>query len=119
MADFVQIMKDWRRMCKAYTTDDDETCCAGCPIMALEYSEHGCDAIFSDWAESADWEEVEDIIKTWAAEKPAPKYPTWWEWLVANVPGTDADSIYMAVQVLNRTRIPYDIAQKLGLEPKE
>ena len=67
MSDFVQTMKDWRRMCKTFTTDDSESCCDGCPIMALEIDEHGCDAIFSEWADKADWEEVEDVIETWAA----------------------------------------------------
>ena len=124
MADFQQTMRDWRRMCKTYTTDDDETCCAGCPIMALEYSEHGCDAIFSDWAESADWEEVEDIIKTWAAENPEPQYPTWAEWLesmhvVNPIISPDTSSQYVLKAWYYGSPIPADIAQKLGLEPKE
>ena len=107
MADFVQTMKDWRRMCKTYTTDDDETCCKSCPIMALEYSEHDCDAIFSDWAESADWEEVEDIIQMWANENPEPVYPTWYEYL---------GDIYPASwDLIANKRVPADIAQKLGI----
>ncbi len=61
------------------------------------------------------WEEV----KQWAAKHPKQVFPTWMEWLAANVPGVDADSIYEAVRVLNRTHIPADIAEKLEIEPKE
>ena len=111
MADFVQTMKDWRRMCKTFTTDDDESCCEGCPIMALEIDEHGCDAIFSEWADKADWEEVEDVIETWAAEHPEPVYPSWYEYL------TD---MYIATwNMIKDKSIPADIAEKLGLQPKE
>ena len=123
MADFVQTMKDWRRMCKTFTTDDDESCCEGCPIMALEIAEHGCDAIFSEWADKADWEEVEDVIETWAAEHPV-VYPTWAEWLVdsgvfpqkmSTIPSIAFNTIRDSLSV----EIPADIAQKLGIKPKE
>ena len=106
--DFVQTMKDWRRMCKAFTTNNE--CCDGCPIMALEIDEYGCDAIFSEWADKADWDEVEDVIETWAAEHPEPVYPTWENWLTT-----------LGVQSYNELSkpIPADIAEKLGIELKE
>lgn len=116
MVEFREGMKQWRRMCKTYTTEDDETCCTSCPIMALEYSEHGCDAIFSDWAESADWEEVEDIIETWAAEHPEPVYPTWIE--AMKMYGVVGETGYTYLEPAYKP-IPADIAQKLGIEPKE
>ena len=123
MADFVQTMKDWRRMCKTFTTDDDESCCEGCPIMALEIDEHGCDAIFSEWADKADWEEVEDVIETWAAEHPEPKYPTWWKYMcmIGVIPDELGDKTLgeMTVYSLMNTHIQSDIAEKLGIEPKE
>ena len=109
-------------MCKVFTTDDDESCCDGCPIMALEIDEHGCDAIFSEWADKADWEEVEDVIETWAAEHSEPVYPTWWGWLasigaVTRKVTPDAASTLIDTGVLDP--IPADLAEKLGIEPKE
>lgn len=115
MADFVQTMKDWRRMCKTFTTDDDESCCEGCPIMALAIDEHGCDAIFSEWADKADWEEVEDVIETWAAEHPEPVYPSWYRWLIMMGAIGSVEDLFSDLQ----REIPADIAQKLGLQPKE
>jgi hypothetical protein len=51
-------------------------------------------------------QEAETIITTWVAEHTEPVYPSWWEWLAAG--GLDPDD-----------PIPADIAQKLGIEPKE
>lgn len=102
MAEFVQTMKDWRRMCKVYTTDD-ESCCDGCPVA--DFREHGCGAIF-EMEDSTDWQKYADTIMEWANEHPEPVYPTWWDWFAAG--GLDQDD-----------PIPADIAQKLGIEPKE
>ena len=105
MADFVQTMKDWRRMCKAYTTDND-SCCEGCPVV--DFHEHGCGAIF-EMEDSTDWKRYADTIKAWAAEHPV-VYPTWENWLTT-----------LGVQSFNELSkpIPADIAQKLGIQPKE
>lgn len=113
--DFVQTMKDWRRMCKAYTTDDD-SCCYGCPVV--DFHEHGCGAIF-EMDDGTDWERYEGQIREWAAEHPEPVYPAWAGWLGRNVIGVDANSIDEAWHILCTTPIPADIAQKLGIEPKE
>lgn len=107
MADFVQTMKDWRRMCKTYTTNDD-SCCEGCPVV--DYNEHGCGAIF-EMDDSTDWQRYEGAIAAWAAEHPEPVYPTWGEYLhtLHNEPSSRELS----------QPIPADIAGKLGIEPKE
>ena len=111
MAEFQEVMKDWRRMCKAYTTDD-ESCCDGCPVA--DFHEHGCGAIF-EMEDSTDWQRYADAIRAWAAENPVPVYPTWIEWFQRHVwkKGTDASSMFLYAP------IPADIAQKLGIEPKE
>ena len=120
MADFVQTMKDWRRMCKAYTTDND-SCCEGCPVV--DFHEHGCGAIF-EMEDSTDWKRYADTIKAWAAEHPEPVYPTWVEWLVdsgvfpqkmSTIPSVAFNTIRDSLSV----EIPADIAEKLGIEPKE
>lgn len=116
MADFVQTMKDWRRMCDAYTTDDAARCCQGCPM-----SGRGCGAIYENG--NADPEVIEREVNQWAAEHPEPVYPTWGEWLESFgvVEVTKAKdriiTVMMKPELLNP--IPADIAQKLGIEPKE
>ena len=77
-------------------------------------------------------QEAETIITTWAAEHPEPVYPTWGEWLISigaarkiptGIPfelhdGRIVDSPWETVVAVN-TPLPADIAQKLGIEPKE
>ena len=118
MSGFVQTMKDWRRMCKAYTTDDDETCCADCPARHLD--EHGCDAIFSEFADKVDWHEVEEIVTKWAAEHPEPVYPAWLEWLEQmGIIRVYKNSTMLGTELAIYEPIPAALAQKLGIEPKE
>lgn len=136
MAEFVQTMNDWRRMCKAYTTDDD-SCCEGCPVV--DFREHGCGAIF-EMEDGTDWQRYSNAIMSWAAENPEPVYPTWGEWLesegicfsrLTNYERIDGFSIpqvfdyqidgktaFICGDKVN-TPIRTDMAQKLGIEPKE
>lgn len=124
MSDFVQTMKDWRRMCRVYTTDD-ESCCNGCPVV--DFREHGCGAVFQ-MEDSIDWGRYEGAIREWAAEHPEPIYPTWLKWLgeqgILNVTMLPTDTcggieIHGTITGKAYEHIPADIAQKLGIEPKE
>jgi hypothetical protein len=115
MADFVQTMKDWQRMCAGIH-------CADCEIF--DY----CEGL-----PNADADKIQRIVTSWAAENPEPVYPTWEEWLVAN--GImEPDNVrlngnyrfyYNGKPVYNIPSpkmfdpIPADIAQKLGIQPKE
>ena len=112
MDKFVQTMKDWRRMCKVYTTDD-ETCCEGCPVA--DFREHGCGAVF-EMEDSTDWERYEGAIREWAAEHQEPVYPTWAEYLTAIGVYPKGWELYQTPLI---QQIPADIAQKLEIEPKE
>ena len=108
MAEFAQIMKDWRRMCKMFSDEEHE--CEGCPLEDI--TEHACGAIFEDeFADVADWAELERRVTKWAKENPEPKYPTWGEYLhtLHNEPSS---------RELSKL-IPADIAEKLGIGPKE
>ena len=103
MADFVQTMKDWHRMCAGIH-------CAGCEIY--DY----CEGV-----PNADADKIQRIVTAWAAEHPV-VYPTWWEWLasigaVTRKVTPDAASTLIDTGVLDP--IPADIAQKMGIEPKE
>lgn len=112
MADFVQTMKDWRRMCKVYSVDGHE--CDECPLENL--APHSCGAIFEgDFADAVDWGELEDRVMTWAEAYPEPKYPSWYRWLIMIGAVGSVDDLFSDLQ----RHIPADIAEKLGLQPEE
>lgn len=103
MADFVQTMKDWRRMCKYYDEKNGNNSCDFCPL-------NGCNAIYEDDG-NTDYSDIEEKVAAWAAEHPV-VYPTWAEYLM---------HVYQDVsyaRILGET-IPADIAEKLGIEPEE
>ena len=69
---------------------------------------------------------IEKTIMAWAAEHPEPVYPTWGDWFVNRgmLPEKwdNLTSAYMdvgCVPKLIHSPIPADLAQKLGIEPKE
>ena len=125
--EFVQMMKDWRRMCAKMGEKDEYTACDRCRLQ-----DYGCPAIY-ETGEETDWAHVESVVAKWAEENPEPQYPTWEEWLVANgVMESDIVRLngdyrfyYNGKPVKNIPSpkmfdpIPADIAEKLGIEPKE
>ena len=114
MPDFVQTMKDWRRMCQHMEKMGGDRSCDICPLG-------GCNAIYEDDG-NTDYAEIKKKVATWAAENPEPVYPTWVEYLVSigviphEIRLETADAL-MDTHLLKP--IPAYIAQKLGLEPKE
>jgi hypothetical protein len=125
MADFMQTMKNWKRMCNAMGQEDEYTACDKCDLR-----DFGCPAIYEKECDSTDWKHVENVVAKWAAEHPEPIYPSWIDWLMANgvIPdsysakhsmesGVRAATFYVTSKAF--TPIPADIAQKLGIEPKE
>ena len=117
MADFVQTMKDWKRMCNVMGQEDEYNACEKCGLGMF-----GCPAIYEKECDDADWKHVEKVVVPWAAEHPEPVYPTWVEYLVGigviphEIRLETADAL-MDTHLLKP--IPADIAQKLGIEPKE
>lgn len=105
MADFVQTMKDWKRMCSAMEKLRPNDPCAGCRLEG-----YGCPAIYENNSH-VDFHNVEKQVSAWAAEHPEPVYPSWYEYLT--------DMYHAAWNMINDKPIPADIAQKLGIEPKE
>lgn len=124
MSNFVQTMKDWRRLCRAMATDDGCNDC--CPLLHISPDGRGCDAIYADeFADNVDWNKLEQRVKKWAAEHPV-VYPTWSEWFIEK--GILPDGYYHATNdlyLLNilekamQTQISDDTAQKLDVKPKE
>ena len=123
MAQFVEVMKQARRLCEEQQNMD---CCVRCPMQGKE----GC-MVVAD-AENIDYVEAERKIMDWAAEHPEPVYPSWKEaWnelfpqakyipcpvLYFGVGGCDHDYKF-CVNCKSRP-IPAEIAEKLGIRPKE
>ena len=111
--DFVQTMKDWKRMCNAMGQEDEYTACDKCDLR-----DFGCPAIYEKECDDANWDRVEKVVMSWAAEHPEPVYPTWGEYLEKVIPhGSRETALTFAVYAMQQ-QIPADIAQKLGIEPK-
>ena len=118
--EFLEVMKQWRRFCKSHSN------CGEC-----EFDGKGIcgEAHLSD----VPMEIIEQDIMQWAAEHPEPVYPTWHEWLkeqnilaveyTPRASSTTGASTSYIQRVSTRPAfyrpIPADIAQKLGLKPKE
>lgn len=125
MAEFQEVIRQARRMCERYSST-----CEDCPLSDSDYC-----VISIDLAEF-DTCEFESKIMQWAAEHPEPQYPTWEEWQNENFPDAGVrirPCEFMSEDkwLLNsgcdcvlcddcyRRRIPAEIAEKLGIKPKE
>lgn len=108
MSDFVQTMKDWKRMCSAMEKLRPDDSCNGCMLEG-----YSCPAIYED--DYIDYDDVEKQVTKWAAEHPEPVYPSVYEWLVSM--GLLGSDMWSASDL--QKPIPADIAEKLGIEPKE
>ena len=121
MAEFTEVMRQMKRMCAAH----GGMCkIRNCPMVNGEACRFAADQ------DDVDYNEVERIIMVWAAEHPAPRYPTWNEWQQKMFP--DAEGEMSPCEFGNRDRfncegktcdecrgqqIPADIAAKLGIKP--
>lgn len=117
--EFVEVMRQWNRMCRTF---DKGERCTECPIPNV----HMCWYIGDDWIKDKYYDEVENIVMSWAAEHPEPVYPTWGEWFEEHgdlIRGWhNATNVQWMAHTFSRllcTPIHADIAQKLGLQPKE
>ena len=114
MAEFSKVMRQWGRYCKGYT-DNHADDCSGCPFEL----NGSCNSYAKDNVQYA--EQIEKHVMAWAAEHPEPVYPSWAEWLYSQglmtdvIDGKGGNFLYN----LASEPIPANIAQKLGIEPKE
>ena len=109
MAEYVEVMNQKRRMCNSYAL-----CSMGCPLKDIDFCNKN-----SGEKTNADFPEVERRTMAWAAEHPEPVYPTWWEYLIRfGVTGMNQPD-HSVIYKLKNWRVPADIAEKPGLEPKE
>ena len=106
MAEFVEVFKATKRMCK-------HSNCAVCPL-----SENGFECMAERWSEMEP-DKFERIVMDWAKEHPEPVYPTWLEWMVSEgIMELSQIGIGKTLPKADKP-IPADIAEKLGLEPKD
>ena len=104
--------------------------CGKCPAGKLRSANGVC--LVRRIAKVDNCEEQIEGLKAWAAEHPAPRYPTWREWQHSMFP--DAEGYMSPCEFGNRDRfncekkkcdecrgqqIPADIAAKLGIKPIE
>ena len=109
---FQEVMKQWRRFCKSHNH------CGECEF-------DGKGICGEAHLAKVPMTEIETHIMQWAAEHPEPVYTSWVEWLVEQGVLATAKPVPTLTLVAyfggkNATKpIPADIAQKLGLKPKE
>lgn len=121
MAEFVEVMRQAKRMCAAH----GGMCkIRNCPMVDGETCRFDADR------DDVDYNEVERIIMAWAAEHPVLRYPTWSEWQKKVFPGA-GDDMYpcsflsytecgckrSSCDECRERPIPADIAAKLGIKP--
>ena len=106
MAGFSEVMRQWRRFCKSHNN------CGECEFdgKGICGEAHLTDIPYAD---------IELRIMSWAAEHPEPVYPTFREWLISIGVIGQMSTHSVIADKLAMTPIPADIAQKLGLKPKE
>jgi len=105
VAEYNDVIKHFKRMCRYYnnraTQNDCQLYCKG----------HGCNISHCRML-AFDDKKFQNVVMAWAETHKEPVYPTWAEYLMH----TYQDVSY--ARILGET-IPADIAQKLGIEPKD
>ena len=101
MAEFKEVMKQYKRMCNAYPQ------CNGCPFI----EELGCNCQPDALIEEEDMDIWETTVMDWAHNHPEPVYPTIRElvnYIMNKIPGES---------VSYETRIPANIAKEFNILP--
>lgn len=124
MAEFVEVMGIKKRMCKYY--EDRSGGCGGCPLDNTNFC-----ALSDESLSERDFKEAETIMLNWNKKHPV-IFPTWIEWLksIGVIPylagcvvKRDDDDNFLSghvnVNEIAIKPIPKDIAEKLGIQPKE
>lgn len=124
MAEFGDVMRQLRRRCNAFHSE-----CKVCGMGDFCPNE-----VCVDMLTDSDIDRLEKSVMEWAKEFPEPVYPTWLEWLQEMGVMTDIhdrlNNYKQVMEVCGKPlysipttkvfcHIPADIAEKLGIEPKE
>lgn len=116
MAEYSEVIKQFKRMCWYYSSDKRQKNCPICTSYP-NCNIGQCRKIAFEQPEC-----FNDVVMAWAAEHPEPVYPTWYEWLtsigaVTRKVKPDVASTLIETGLLDP--IPADMAEKLGVKPKE
>ena len=132
MAQFSEVMRQARRMCSSFGGECSDKCPLNCAIQVeTDCYRNLCICIGGGFEEA--YKFIEERVMRWAAKHPEPVYPTWTEWQDSMFP--DADRHISPCEFESKDRfkcthnvtcyecmeqqIPADIAEKLGIKPKE
>lgn len=115
MAEYGDVIKQFKRMCWNY--QQKRECPMACPMKGMNISE--CRKIAFEEPKV-----TEQTVMKWAAEHPEPVYPTWGKWLeemglIKWHNNGEGEYSVMVPTFKMCISIPADIAQRLGIEPKE
>lgn len=121
MAEFSEIIKQFKRMCWYYSRDKGQKSCPICTSYPNCNIGQCRKIAFEKPAHFA------ATVMRWAAENPEPVYPAWGEWLekqgvvktILSPRYKENGASYYELMYEITNPIPADIAQKLGLQPKE
>ena len=114
MAEYQEVIHNWRRMCNAVQDSNMNKVghgwCDNCPIKNECWSNQAVASVAERRMLC-----VEPIIQKWAAEHPEPVYPSWVEWFrqMKMIPPEQKCFHTWLLEPM-----PADIAQKLGIEPR-
>lgn len=110
---FREVMHEVNRLCMAM-----KNCDPNCPLGNMGC----CGNLGTHCSDPLQSERIENTVMAWAAEHPV-VYPTWADYIstlvikdicTGKISGPDTVLTYAM-----KTHIPADIAEKLGIEPKE
>lgn len=124
MAEFVEVMKQARKLCNT------QKYCEDCPLC---YKNNGANYCRFELDEKYQADaELERVVSDWAAEHPEPVYPSWfemWKQLFPGAKNVPCPELYFGAEcpdergegciACKRSPIPAEIAEKLGIKPKE
>ena len=117
MAEYSEVIKQFDRMCLYYSRDKVQNSCPICTSYP-NCNIGQCRKIAFEQPECFDV-----LVMAWAADHPEPVYPTWEMYLaermIADMRDGKTHNPQSVEEYMRRTSIPADIAEKLGIEPKE
>lgn len=113
MAEFQEVMKQFKRMCNYHSRDKNQKSCPLC----LSYP--NCNIGQCRKIAFCEPEAFELKVTAWAAKHPEPRVPTWGEYLCdIGLIGDCTEAEDAIARLFNNTISP-DTAEKLGITPKE
>ena len=132
MAEFTEVMEQAKRMCSSFGGECSDKCPLNCAIQVeTDCYRNLCICVGGGFEEA--YKLIEERVMQWAAKHPEQVYPTWSEWQNSMFP--DADGHISPCEFGSKDRfncahnitcvecmeqqIPADIAEKLGIKPKE